>query len=211
MSMSDERPDCVIGADELDRRAYESLLRQSIGRPTISSDVSEDEVAAAGLASPCLFIVLAEPHARAARAAADHARRLCPATPVLVVSAMDTPADARLWCQCPVNGFVARDAELDELRAAIDEVRAGRTYISREISERLTRAVERARHPALSRREAELLPLLATGLTLHQAAERMSVGYKTADSHRSRLLRKLGIHDRVALTRYAIREGIIDA
>ncbi len=211
MASTDDRPVCVIGADALDRRAYDSLLRQMVGSPTIAADLSDDEITAAALASPSLFIVLAEPHARAARATVDRLRQTCPTTPVLVVSAMSTPADARLWCACQVDGFVARDADLDELSRAIEALRAGRSHISQEIADRLTRAIERARHPALSRREAELLPLLATGLTLHEAAERMSVGYKTADSHRSRLLRKLGIHDRVALARYAIREGIIDA
>ena len=61
----------------------------------------------------------------------------------------------------------------------------------------------------LSRREAELLPLLAGGLTLRDAAFQMAVSYKTADSYRTSLLRKLGVHDRVELARYAIRERII--
>jgi DNA-binding NarL/FixJ family response regulator len=62
----------------------------------------------------------------------------------------------------------------------------------------------------LSRREAELLPLLARGMTLREASEKMSVSYKTADSYRTSLLRKLGVRDRVELARLAIRERIID-
>lgn len=65
--------------------------------------------------------------------------------------------------------------------------------------------------PRLSRRETELLPLLARGLSLRDAAARMAVSYKTADSYRTSLLRKLGVKDRVELARYAIRERIIDA
>lgn len=57
--------------------------------------------------------------------------------------------------------------------------------------------------PRLSRRETELLPLLARSLTLRDAAVQM------ADSYRSNLLRKLGIRDRVELARYAIRQQII--
>ena len=63
---------------------------------------------------------------------------------------------------------------------------------------------------ALSQREVELLPLLARGLKLRDAAHKMMVSYKTADSYRTSLLRKLGIRDRVELARYAIRERIID-
>ena len=62
----------------------------------------------------------------------------------------------------------------------------------------------------LSRRETELLPLLARGLTLRDAAATMSISYKTADSYRSSLLRKLNIRDRVELARYAIRQRIIE-
>ena len=58
--------------------------------------------------------------------------------------------------------------------------------------------------------ETELLPLLAQGLTLREAAARMAIGYKTADSYRTSLLRKLGVRDRVELARYAIRERIIE-
>ena len=63
----------------------------------------------------------------------------------------------------------------------------------------------------LSPRESELLPLLARGMKLRDSAARMSITYKTADSHRTRLMRKLGVQSRVELARYAIRKHIIDA
>jgi DNA-binding NarL/FixJ family response regulator len=52
--------------------------------------------------------------------------------------------------------------------------------------------------------------LLARGLTLREAASKMTVSYKTADSYRTSLLRKLGLRDRVDLARYAIREHIVE-
>jgi len=62
----------------------------------------------------------------------------------------------------------------------------------------------------LSQREIELLPLLARGMTLREAASKMAVSYKTADSYRTSLLRKLGVRGRVELARLAIRERIIE-
>jgi len=54
------------------------------------------------------------------------------------------------------------------------------------------------------------LPLIARGMRLRDAAASMSVSYKTADSYRTSLLRKLGVRDRVELARLAIRERIIE-
>lgn len=64
--------------------------------------------------------------------------------------------------------------------------------------------------PHFTPRELELLPLLASGLTLREAAERMCVSYKTADGHRTSLFRKCGVQNCVQLARYAIRNKLID-
>jgi DNA-binding NarL/FixJ family response regulator len=75
-------------------------------------------------------------------------------------------------------------------------------------SVRLTRP-RSAAVAALSRRERELLALLGKGATLKEAAAQMQVSYKTADNQKTSLMRKLGIHDRVELARFAIREGLV--
>lgn len=62
----------------------------------------------------------------------------------------------------------------------------------------------------LSKREAQILQLIAEGHGTKQAAEQMGIAFKTAVGHRSKLMSKLGIHDVVRLTRYAIRNGLIE-
>lgn len=69
----------------------------------------------------------------------------------------------------------------------------------------------RQKYSKLTKTEAQLLPLLASGLTLRDAAKTLAISYKTADNSRTRLFRKLGLSDRVQLARFAIREGIITA
>jgi PAS domain S-box-containing protein len=62
---------------------------------------------------------------------------------------------------------------------------------------------------ALSERERQLLILIADGKSTKEAALRLGISYKTADSHRSRILEKLGVHETASMVRYAIRAGLI--
>ena len=63
----------------------------------------------------------------------------------------------------------------------------------------------------LSAREREVLVLLAEGLAIKEVAARLGLSVKTVDAHRSRLMSKLGLHDRSELIRYAIRKKLIEA
>jgi PAS domain S-box-containing protein len=63
---------------------------------------------------------------------------------------------------------------------------------------------------ALTEREREVLVLIASGRSTKEAATQLGISYKTADSHRSRILEKLGIHETATMVRYAIRSGLIE-
>ncbi len=64
---------------------------------------------------------------------------------------------------------------------------------------------------ALTERERQVLVLIADGKSTKEAAARLGISYKTADSHRSRILEKLGVHETASMVRYAIRAGLIEA
>ncbi len=64
---------------------------------------------------------------------------------------------------------------------------------------------------ALTERERQVLVLIAQGRSTKEAAARLGISYKTADSHRSRILEKLGVHETASMVRYAIRAGLIEA
>jgi len=63
---------------------------------------------------------------------------------------------------------------------------------------------------ALTERERQILVMVAEGLSTREAAARLGISYKTADSHRSRILEKLGVHETASMVRYAIRAGLIE-
>lgn len=62
---------------------------------------------------------------------------------------------------------------------------------------------------ALTERERQVLAMIADGRSTKEAARRLGISYKTADSHRSRVLEKLGVHETASMVRYAIRAGLI--
>ena len=87
-----------------------------------------------------------------------------------------------------------------------------RTAASALIRDHLARAAEDGSLSAdpLTPRETEVLKLIAEAYTSRQIAEALVVSVKTVESHRANILGKLGMRDRVELTRYAIRRGLVE-
>jgi DNA-binding NarL/FixJ family response regulator len=63
----------------------------------------------------------------------------------------------------------------------------------------------------LTSREVQVLALVADGKSTKEVASLLQISYKTADSHRSRIMEKLGVHETASLVRYAVRQGIVQA
>jgi DNA-binding NarL/FixJ family response regulator len=203
----------LVGQSALDRLAYRRLLGDELHlRVVADSDFRPASVWAALRCRPSLVLADADTPQPDVVDALLMISRLCPEARIVVVSAAVDPQAVEAWARCPLRGYVVKDGGVDELRDALRAILAGREYFSRGTHGPFVRGAARANgNLRLSRREAELLPLLARGLTLREAAAQMTISYKTADSYRSNLLRKLGIRDRVELARYAIRQQIIQA
>ena len=115
-------------------------------------------------------------------------------------------------------GYVTKAAPTETIIEAIRKVAANTAYFSHEVRTRLVidfgkkrLSLKRARTKAsqLTPREMHVLSYVARGLSGKEIARLMYVSEKTVESHRSNLMEKLAIHDRVKLTRFAIREGIV--
>ena len=198
----------LVSGSTLDRQAYRLLLQRELQLAVVAeSGFAAVEVWAAMRAEPDLAMVIADRASPQVHDALHVVSHMSGRTRTLIVSGSVDGAAAR-WNRAAVHGIVAKQDGTGALRQAIAAVLEGKTYFSPGMAA----TPHRSSHGSapLSLRETELLPLLATGLTLRDAAAKMAISYKTADSYRTSLLRKLGLHDRVALARYAIREGIID-
>jgi DNA-binding NarL/FixJ family response regulator len=103
---------------------------------------------------------------------------------------------------------------VDELAQAIREVARGAIYLSPDVSRTVVHAyrskTEMPLDP-LSPRERQVLQLVAEGKSTKEVAAILGVSVKTAESHRSRIMSKLDIHETATLVRYAIRNGIAQA
>ena len=111
-----------------------------------------------------------------------------------------------------VRGIVVKSRAFEELQRAITAVCSGGTYLSPEVSNfivELYAATGEIRKPQLRDRERQVLQLVAEGKTTKEIATILGISTKTAESHRTKIMQKLEIHDTAGLVRYAIREGMI--
>jgi DNA-binding NarL/FixJ family response regulator len=149
-------------------------------------------------------------------AAARELRKRLPGVRILMLSMHDNEQFLFEALKAGADGYLLKSAVdyqlIDACRAALNgeaAVFAGGTRAL--IRDYLTRGAH-ARDPAdeLSPRELEILQLIAEGHSGKEIAEQLTISDKTVDRHRSNILAKLGLRDRVELTRYAIRRGLIE-
>lgn len=113
-----------------------------------------------------------------------------------------------------ISGYVLKTQATTDLVQAIREVVRGAVYLSPGVSRTVIDAYRTKTDlppDPLTPRERELLQLVAEGKTTKEAARVLGVSTKTAESHRTRIMSKLDIHETAGLVRYAIRRGLIQA
>jgi DNA-binding NarL/FixJ family response regulator len=112
-----------------------------------------------------------------------------------------------------VHGYVVKTQAAADLVQAIREIGGNAIYLSPSISRAVVEAYfDKAAPPGdvLSSRERQVLQLVAESKTTKEIAAVLGISVKTADSHRSRIMRKLDIHDTAGLVRFAIRRGLVN-
>ena len=122
----------------------------------------------------------------------------------------------RVHCRVQAAGGDYRWIENSGSPLIEDTVFVGFMGTAMDISDRRTRLYTPDRESvrlvfALTERERQVLVLIAGGKSTKEAAVQLGISYKTADSHRSRILEKLGVHETASMVRYAIRAGLIEA
>ena len=146
--------------------------------------------------------------------------RVAPSSRVLVLTMHDDPAYLRAALLAGASGYIVKKAADVELLTAIRAVRNGRTFVDltrpgEQVQSHEVRRVSRGSLAAghsrpLSRREAEVLRLLAQGHTNQEAADQLGVSVKTIETHRKRLSDKLGLKSRAQLFRFAVEAGLLE-
>jgi DNA-binding NarL/FixJ family response regulator len=111
-----------------------------------------------------------------------------------------------------ISGYVLKTKATADLVRAIKEVSQGKTFLSPGVSGAVVQAyLSKTDFPPdpLSSRERQVLQLIAEGKTTKEVATILGISVKTAESHRTRLMEKLDIHETASLVRYAVRQGLV--
>ncbi len=137
-----------------------------------------------------------------------------PDTRVLIFSGYQTPSLVRELLKAGAHGFVEKSAPLSELKKGIEIVSSGGSYFGPEVALLLRKAMNDPKSSEsgisiLTKREREILQLIAESNSTREIAAKLSISVKTAENHRTNLMRKLDLHDVASLTRYAINNGLI--
>jgi DNA-binding NarL/FixJ family response regulator len=145
--------------------------------------------------------------------------KVAPSARILILSMHDEEQLIYRALDEGASGFVLKSDAEQCLYEAIEAVIGGKRFVSPSVASlvrqrrqlRLTSTAAFSHEPFLTGREQEVVQLLAEGFSNKQVADLLSISVRTAENHRARLSRKLGVKSLSALVRYAIRNHIIDA
>ncbi len=148
--------------------------------------------------------------------AARQIRKERPETRVLFLSMYDDEDYLAECVEIGANGYVLKDSPADQLITAIREANRGGSYLSPRL---LTKLVDgfrsgqgtgmQPRFGTLTKREREILKMLAEGKSVKEIASEFELSVKTVEAHKFNLMRKLDIHNKAQLVQYAIQKKII--
>jgi two-component system, NarL family, response regulator NreC len=144
--------------------------------------------------------------------AARELKRCAPKTKAILLTRHDEDEYLIEALRAGAKGYVLKNQAASDLVQAIRLVCRGQVYLSPGMSSVVVNAyLSKAELPVdpITSREREVLQLIAEGKSTKDIASLLGISVKTADSHRSRLMRKLDIHEVATLVRYAVRKGLV--
>lgn len=145
----------------------------------------------------------------------DAVREICrssPKTKTILLTQHEEDQYIRQALEAGVRGYVLKSQAANDLVHAIQQVSRGQFYLSPGVSRAVVEAYRtKSQMPSdpLTVRERQVLQLIAEGRSTKDVASLLGISVKTAESHRTRLMQKLDIHETASLVRYAVRRGLV--
>ena len=210
-------PETILIADDhrLLREGLRALLERDGFRVIGEADNGRSAVRLAKQLQPDIVITdIAMPDLNGVEAT----RQICVEAPRSRVLALSMHTESRFVMgilEAGASGYLLKDAAFEELSIAIKTISKGQIYLSPAIAgvvvrQSLARPGTNARRSQteLSKREREVLQLIAEGKPTKKIAAMLHVSVKTVETHRKQIMDKLDIHSVAELTKYAVREGV---
>jgi DNA-binding NarL/FixJ family response regulator len=137
-----------------------------------------------------------------------------PKLPVLMLSMFPEEQYALRALKSGASGYLTKDSIPHELVKAVRKVLKGGNYISSSFSEKLlteiTSNTSKPLHETLSDREFQIMRMIASGKTMNEIADELSLSSKTVYTYRARILEKMGMKNNMEVAHYATKHGLID-
>ncbi|MEK9149280.1 MAG: response regulator transcription factor [Candidatus Desantisbacteria bacterium] len=132
-------------------------------------------------------------------------------TKVIFLTMHTNPEIVEQFIKAGASGFIPKDNAFEDLLYAIRTVASGGKFISPSITDGVfdLHSAGEQMHKLLTKRECEVLKLIASGFTNKQIANKLFISLKTVDTHRTRIMQKIDLHTTADLTRYAIKSGLL--
>src|SRR5215510_5866066 len=206
---------CVVDDHAVVREGLKRIIAENPGMAVTAEAGDGHEALKVIQSEPCDVVLLdiTMPN----RSGLDVLKQLhseSPRLPVLVLSMHSDDQYAVRVLRAGAAGYLTKESAPARLVQAIRKVVRGGKYVSPTLAERLVYDLDsdstKAAHEILSDREYQVLCMIASGKTVTQISEELGLSVKTISTYRVRLLEKLNMKNNAELTRYAIKEGLVD-
>jgi len=205
----------IVDDHEMVRDGVKKLLDEQPGAVSCGEAGTPDEALHMALADEWDAVVLDLSFAgKSGLEILKELKQIRPRLPVLVLTMHSEEQYARRAFKAGAAGFITKDSPRAELSKAIHKVLEGGRYLSPALAEKLIvdleRGVDRPPDEILSDREFQVMRLIASGKTLTEIADLLSLSDKTISTYRARLMEKMGMRTNAELTHYAIQNKLVE-
>jgi two-component system response regulator NreC len=209
---AEARSEIVIADDHaVVRSALRALLEAERGfEVRAEAGEVEDAIALATELRPAVLVLDLSMGSGSGLGAIPRIIEASPETRVVVVTMHDDPATARAALAAGASGYVLKASAASELVKAVRDAARGRRHIGAKMRAKLDRhPPDEPAESELTKREREVLGLIALGHTNNEVAEKLGLSVRTVESHRVHVQQKLGFRSRAELVRYALDHGMM--
>ena len=137
-----------------------------------------------------------------------------PKLPVLMLSVHPEEQYAVRTLKAGASGYLTKGSATEELIAAIRKISQGKKYVSSSLAEKLAFDLdmdyEKPRHETLSDREYQVMSMIASGKTVKEIADELSLSVQTISTYRSRILEKMKMKNNAEIIYYAVKQGLVE-
>lgn len=211
----------IVDDHPLLREGLKAMIDRSAGYEAIGEAGSAEEAVRLAVESrPDLMTMDVSLPGKSGIDAVREIKRVAPAIKVLMVSMHSKFEYVAEAFRAGANGYMVKEATGGKLIHALDTLVNGEIYLdghsSHEVIEKLLlgseaeRGVNDERYNLLTPREQQTMRLICEGLTSREISRQLDLSLKTVENHKANLMKKLAVHNKLELVRYAARLGLID-